>query len=87
MDETGTDLTSGASPSCSNIKPVVVNHVMGRPEEIYWERVPVKIRRAAVEKAIKLMDDECESIDGDSERRKRVYDMDVSSLENKRMRL
>ncbi len=30
--------------------------VLGKREELYWEKVPEKVRRQAVDKALKLMD-------------------------------
>jgi hypothetical protein len=31
--------------------------VLGKREEVYWEKVPEKIRKQAVDKALKLMGD------------------------------
>ncbi|KAJ3552391.1 hypothetical protein NP233_g12893 [Leucocoprinus birnbaumii] len=53
MDEAGTDISSGPG-SFDDRKPIVVERVIGRPEEIYWEKVPVKVKKGAVEKAIQL---------------------------------
>ena len=36
----------------SRIKPVIIEVVEGKKEEIYWQKVPDKVRRQAVEKAI-----------------------------------
>jgi hypothetical protein len=56
MDETGRKVTvDDASATHPNLKPIVVERVIGRPEEIYWEKVPIKVKKAAVEKAIQLM--------------------------------
>jgi hypothetical protein len=38
-----------AKPPTST-KPIVVERVQGHKEELYWEKVPEKIRRAAVDK-------------------------------------
>jgi len=54
MDETGTEVAS-TLPHISQ-KPIVVERMMGRPEEIYWDRVPAKVRRAAVERAVRLLE-------------------------------
>ncbi|KAF8626726.1 hypothetical protein AX17_006492 [Amanita inopinata Kibby_2008] len=35
-------------------KPIGLEKVLGRKEEVYWERVPEKVRRQAVQKAIAL---------------------------------
>jgi hypothetical protein len=43
----------GVTPMDSN--PIRVELVVGKREEFYWEKVPEKIRRQAVEKAITLM--------------------------------
>ncbi len=53
IDETGTDISSVPSPG--ELVAIVMDRVNGRPEEIYWEKVPVKVKRSAVERAIKLM--------------------------------
>ncbi|KXN81845.1 hypothetical protein AN958_03614 [Leucoagaricus sp. SymC.cos] len=56
MDETGTDVSSGTSSiPPQGLKPIVVDRVIGRPEEFYWEKVPAKVKRAAVEKAVQLV--------------------------------
>ena len=43
--------TSASSPTCA-ITPELV---LGKREELYWEKVPEKVRRQAVEKALKLL--------------------------------
>jgi hypothetical protein len=43
----------GISPGGGN--PIKVELVVGKREEFYWEKVPEKIRRQAVENAITLM--------------------------------
>jgi len=55
MDETGTEV-SLSHISTQAQKPIVVERVIGRPEEIYWDKVPVKVRKAAVERAMKLVE-------------------------------
>jgi len=50
MDETGTDVSL-----VEGFDPITMDRVIGRPEEIYWEKVPVKVKKLAVEKAINLV--------------------------------
>lgn len=50
MDETGTDVSL-----VEGFDPITVARVTGRPEEIYWEKVPVKVKKLAVERAINLV--------------------------------
>ncbi|KAG8801732.1 hypothetical protein FRC17_006566 [Serendipita sp. 399] len=50
-DAVGTTLSSG--PEESN-RHIVTELVEGRAEAIYWEKVPEKIKRAAISKMIKL---------------------------------
>jgi len=52
---TGLD-TDGAAPSAPR-KPIVMELVEGKKEELYWERVPEKARRQAVQNALKLSAD------------------------------
>jgi len=54
MDETGTEVPSHIATQAQ--KPIVVERVTGRPEEIYWDKVPVKVRKAAVERAMQLVE-------------------------------
>jgi len=70
LDDTGTAPDSGSSA-------IAVELVVGKREEFYWEKVPEKIRRKAVENAVGLM---CpldtasmgnDDADQNSERRKR----------------
>jgi len=56
-DETGTEVSSTLSlVSTQSQKPIVVERVVGRPEEIYWDQVPVKVRKAAVGRAMELVE-------------------------------
>ena len=55
MDETGTEV-SLLPISTQAQRPIVVERVTGRPEEIYWDKVPVRVRKAAVERAMKLVE-------------------------------
>ena len=50
--ETGLD-ADGVVPSAPN-KPIIIELVEGIKEELYWEKVPVKARRQAVQNALKL---------------------------------
>ncbi|KAF9443826.1 hypothetical protein P691DRAFT_737329 [Macrolepiota fuliginosa MF-IS2] len=70
MDEVGAD----ASPKPTahrDLEPIAIMRVTGRPEEIYWEKVPLKVRRGAVGKAIELM---ALGGPGDHSREKRTQD-------------
>ncbi|RXW24183.1 hypothetical protein EST38_g1653 [Candolleomyces aberdarensis] len=49
LDDTGTP----HSPDSSQ-KPISIEIVPGTREEVYWQKVPEKIRRSAVEKAVQL---------------------------------
>jgi hypothetical protein len=49
----GLDDTGAATDTKSNA--ITVELVVGKREEFYWEKVPEKIRRQAVEKAVSLM--------------------------------
>ena len=51
MDDTGATLES-----CSERSPITVEIVQGKKEELYWERVPPKVRGQAVRRAIELGD-------------------------------
>jgi hypothetical protein len=70
----------GVRPSSPDTAPIVIEQVLGRPEELYWERVPEKVRQVAVQKARQAagleteamqMDYGNENEDEDSEIRKR----------------
>ena len=37
-------------PADSVVKPISIEIISGRKEEMYWEKVPEKVRRAALEK-------------------------------------
>ena len=45
LDDTG-------CPSTANKKAIIVEVVSGEREELYWDKVPEKIRRQAVEKTM-----------------------------------
>ncbi|KAJ2917616.1 hypothetical protein MD484_g2792, partial [Candolleomyces efflorescens] len=49
LDDTGTSDT--AEPTA---KPISIEVVLGTREGVYWQKVPEKIRRSAVEKAVQL---------------------------------
>lgn len=70
---------ANAPSPASTVTPELV---LGKREEVYWEKVPEKVRRQAVEKALKLLSASDrdgvpgESVaalsgDGDGKRRKR----------------
>jgi len=40
--------------SSSKVKPIALENVTGKREEVYWERVPEKVRKQAVQKTIAL---------------------------------
>ncbi|KAJ3562827.1 hypothetical protein NP233_g9333 [Leucocoprinus birnbaumii] len=84
MDEAGIDVSSEPS-SFAGRKPIVVERVIGRPEEIYWEKVPVKVKKGAVEKAIQLtrMGDQGE-VGGPSNGRKHSLGVDTGREESSR---
>lgn len=46
----------GAVPSAPK-KPIIMELVEGKKEELYWEKVPEKTRRQAVQNTLKLLDD------------------------------
>lgn len=48
LDGSGTSLSS----MNSGMKPVIIEMVEGTKEEVYWQKVPDKVRRQAVEKVI-----------------------------------
>ena len=52
---TGLD-ADGVAPSAPK-KPIVIELVEGKKEELYWEKVPEKARRQAVQNALKLSGD------------------------------
>jgi hypothetical protein len=68
----GMDGRGAAIDSLSTAKPMVLEKVLGRREEVYWERVPEKVRRQAVQKMIALTEDG------------RPYDSGVESQRKKR---
>lgn len=55
MDESGVDIRTAETSIPKDLQPISVERVIGRPEEIYWEKVPAKVRKTAVEHAIQLM--------------------------------
>ena len=48
LDDSGTSISS----MNSGMKPITIEVVEGKREEVYWQKVPDKVRRQAVEKAI-----------------------------------
>jgi hypothetical protein len=55
MDGSGVDIRTTETSVPKDLKPIIVERVVGRPEEIYWEKVPAKVRKTTVEQAIQLM--------------------------------
>lgn len=53
LDDTGSPLSS-VSSSSGDLKPITAEVVLGTREQVYWQKVPEKIRRGAVEKAVQL---------------------------------
>jgi ribosomal protein L4 len=73
---------SSPAHTSSPASTVTPELVLGKREEVYWEKVPEKVRRQAVEKALKLLSASdrdgvpeenvaAPSGDGDGTRRKR----------------
>ena len=48
----GLDNRGSESPEAKAIVPEIV---LGKREEVYWDKIPEKIRRQAVEKTLKAM--------------------------------
>ena len=62
----------GASPkSGSDGKPVQVEVVTGEREAVYWEKVPEKVRRQAVEKAVGMKTNGGEGPDNGQKRKRK----------------
>ena len=53
LDDTGSTHPSSSSP---HQKPISMEIVCGMREELYWNKVPEKIRYSAVEKALQMME-------------------------------
>jgi hypothetical protein len=75
----------------SSLKPLAVELVQGRAEEIYWEKVPHKIRMAALAKSNTVMEEanRVETRKGsgaDDTDRKRASEEPRDERENKRRR-
>ncbi|TCD61397.1 hypothetical protein EIP91_008518 [Steccherinum ochraceum] len=78
IQTSGLDNAGSTSDSPSPSKPVMMERVEGTREELYWGKVPEKVRRGAVEKAVKGVgasqeggDEEREGGAGKRKRRKR----------------
>ncbi|KAJ3502237.1 hypothetical protein NMY22_g18655 [Coprinellus aureogranulatus] len=54
LDDTGSPSSSLPSSAKNSSKPIAVEVVLGTREQMYWEKVPEKVRRSAVEKAVQL---------------------------------
>lgn len=61
LDGTGLPL----KPSQNSSKPIMPELVLGKREEVYWEKVPEQIRKQAVDKALKLIGDGAEGEEND----------------------
>ena len=48
LDDSGTSISS-MNPG---MKPIIIEVAEGKREEVYWQKVPDKVRRQVVEKAI-----------------------------------
>jgi len=51
----GVGSSVGSTLSASPSKPIELEMVLGKREEVYWEKVPEKVRRQAVDKAFALI--------------------------------
>ncbi|KAJ3532946.1 hypothetical protein NMY22_g7542 [Coprinellus aureogranulatus] len=70
LDDTGSPSSTSMSDLAKNAsKPIAVEVVLGTREQMYWEKVPEKVRRSAVEKAVQL-----KSGNGPGERNKKAGD-------------
>lgn len=47
-------LDSSGSES-SDVRPIMAEIVLGKREEVYWDKIPEKLRRQAVEKTLRAM--------------------------------
>ena len=59
VQKSGLD-TSGASLAHlpllgKDVSPITAEQVLGKREEVYWQKVPEKIRKQAVDKALSLL--------------------------------
>lgn len=52
-------------------KAITMETMGGRREEIYWEKVPLKVRREAVDKALRLLEPEITRKDEGGQKRAR----------------
>jgi xRRM domain len=65
--------------STPQLKPIAAEQILGKREEVYWEKVSEKVRRQAVEKALSYLhgSDECgvassvHALEGNEKRRKK----------------
>jgi hypothetical protein len=60
----GSEVVSREVDSSSTSKPILPETVLGKREEIYWEKVPEKTRRQAVAKTLKVIYGD-DTVDGD----------------------
>ena len=61
-------LDDEGSPPTQGLKAITVEVVGGTREELYWLKVPEKLRRQAVEKAVKGLHFEDNSLDREQKR-------------------
>jgi hypothetical protein len=55
LDDLGSEVVSREVDSASTSKPILPETVLGKREEIYWEKVPEKTRKQAVAKTLKVI--------------------------------
>lgn len=60
LDDVGTAATDSASA-------ITMEKIQGTREELYWNKVPAKVRSQAVQKAVRLMNPESEKDYGDGD--------------------
>ncbi|TFK28945.1 hypothetical protein FA15DRAFT_583423 [Coprinopsis marcescibilis] len=82
LDDTGCPLSDAGG---GHLKAIAVEIVRGTRESMYWQKVPDKVKRAAVEKALKLASGSKGTSDP-SHRKSEVYDIDESSRAQKKRR-
>ncbi|EAU80548.1 hypothetical protein CC1G_09945 [Coprinopsis cinerea okayama7 len=54
LDDQGSPSSESTSKN-PDLKPIAIEIVRGKREEMYWQKVPEKIRRGAVEKSLRLL--------------------------------
>lgn len=64
LDDLGSEVVLQEVDSASTSKPILPETVLGKREEIYWEKVPEKTRKQAVAKTLKVIYGD-DNVDGD----------------------